>query len=78
MTAQFLALTVSPPDDNDVVAGWLGFGVFLGLALAVALLGWSFVRQLRKAQAAKDAGVYGDPVKTDSEVGSEAGSDPDA
>ena len=30
-------------------------------SLAVALLGWSLVRQLRKAQAAQDAGVYDDP-----------------
>ena len=34
--------------------------IFLLLALSVAFLGWSLVRQLRKAQAAKDAGAYGD------------------
>jgi len=78
MTAQFLVLTAATPEDNDVVAGWLGFGVFLGLAVAVALLAWSFVRQLRKAQAAKDAGVYGDPVKTDSRADSDADSETEA
>ena len=41
-------------------AGWLAFGIFLALVAATALLCVSFVRQLRKAQAAKDAGVYDD------------------
>jgi hypothetical protein len=48
------------PKDDDVTAGWTAFAVFIGLVLAVAFLGWSLVRQLRKAQRAKDAGVYGD------------------
>lgn len=53
------------PAPEDVKAGWLAFGIFLALAAAVALLGFSLVKQLRKAQAAKDAGVYGDePVDT--------------
>lgn len=56
------ALTTSPPPDNSVVAGPIGFTVFILLALAVALLCWSFTRQLRKAQRAKDAGVYGDEI----------------
>jgi hypothetical protein len=52
------------PKADDVTAGWTAFAVFIALALAVALLGWSLVRQLRKAQRAKDAGVYGDePVQ---------------
>ena len=34
--------------------------------MAVVLLAFSLVKQLRKAQAAKDAGVYGDePVAPD-------------
>ena len=48
------------PEPEDVKAGWLAFGLFLALCAAVALLGFSLVKQLRKAQAAKDAGVYGD------------------
>ena len=48
------------PEANDVKAGWLAFGIFLALVAATALLCVSFVRQLRKAQAAKDAGVYDD------------------
>jgi hypothetical protein len=47
-----------PPEDNDVVAGGWGALVFVLLLLAVVVLGFSLVKQLRKAQAAKDAGVY--------------------
>jgi ABC-type uncharacterized transport system permease subunit len=47
------------PKDNDVVAGGWGALVFVALILAVVVLAFSFVKQLRKAQAAKDAGVYG-------------------
>ena len=46
------------PEAEDVKAGWLALGIFLGLAVAVAVLGWSLTRQLRKAQAAEDAGLY--------------------
>ena len=55
-----LRLADETPQPEDVKAGWTAFAVFLLLGVAVALLGWSLVRQLRKAQAAKDAGVYGD------------------
>ena len=48
------------PKDEDVKAGWTAFVVFLLLIAAVVVLGFSLVKQLRKAQAAKDAGVYGD------------------
>jgi hypothetical protein len=36
------------PDPSDVKPGWLGFSVFLALAVAVALLAMSFVKQLKK------------------------------
>ena len=48
------------PEDDDVVAGWTGLAVFAFLLVAVALIGWSLVRQLRKAERAKAEGVYGD------------------
>jgi TRAP-type C4-dicarboxylate transport system permease small subunit len=48
------------PEAEDVKAGWLALFIFIGLALAVVFLAFSLVKQLRKAQAAKDAGVYGD------------------
>ena len=47
------------PKDDDVKAGWTAFVLFLLLAAAVVLLAFSLVKQLRKAQAAEDAGVYG-------------------
>ena len=53
-----LLLADGTPEPKDVKAGWLAFGIFLALVAATALLCVSFVRQLRKAQAAKDAGVY--------------------
>ena len=49
------------PAYNDVTAGWTALIVFVGLIVAVVVLGGSLAKQLRKAQAARDAGVYGDP-----------------
>jgi cbb3-type cytochrome oxidase subunit 3 len=49
------------PSDNDVRAGWGAFGVFALLILAVAFLCWSFVRQMRKVNAAEEAGVFDEP-----------------
>lgn len=48
------------PAPEDVKAGPVALLIFLLLALAVAFLGWSLTKQLRKAQNAKDAGAYGD------------------
>lgn len=66
------------PKPEDVKAGWTAFVLFLLLALAVVLLGFSLTKQLRKAQAAKDAGVYGDDPTpdTDAEAESEKHSTP--
>ena len=36
------------PDPEDVKPGWLGFGVFLALAVAVVLLWLSMRKQLKK------------------------------
>jgi hypothetical protein len=62
-----LPLVDRVPKDDDVKAGWTAFAIFIGLAIAVALLGVSLVRHLRKAQENKDAGLFGD----DPEAGSE-------
>jgi hypothetical protein len=52
------------PEPEDVKAGWTALVIFVLLILAVVVLAFSLVKQLRKAQAAKDAGVYGDePVE---------------
>lgn len=48
------------PQPEDVKAGWTAFAVFLLLAAAVAVLGLSLIKHLRKAEAAKNAGAYGD------------------
>jgi hypothetical protein len=57
---------IEGPEPEDVKAGYVALFIFLGLAAAVVLLAFSLVKQLRKAQAAKDAGVYGDePVSPD-------------
>jgi TRAP-type C4-dicarboxylate transport system permease small subunit len=57
-----LAVASDPrPADNDVVAGWVGAAVFVGLILAVAFILRSFTKQLKKVEAADKAGVYADP-----------------
>ena len=56
-----IALADDPtPKDTDVKAGPLGFAVWIFMIIAVVIIAFSLVKQLRKAQAAKDAGVYGD------------------
>jgi hypothetical protein len=55
-----LALVDKTPSANDVKAGWTAFAVFLGLAVAVALLGMSLSRHLKKARASAERGVYDD------------------
>ena len=60
-----LRLVDESPKPEDVKAGWTAFIIFLLLAVAVAVLGFSLVKQLRKAQAARDAGVYGDEPVVD-------------
>lgn len=49
------------PEPEDVKAGPIGLAVFVLLGVALVFLMFSMVKQLRKAQAAQDAGVYGDP-----------------
>ena len=69
VTSVLLSAEEKAPDDNDVVAGWMGFAVFMFLILAVAVIGWFLTRSLRKAGKAKDAGVYGDvPAAEDNEA----------
>ena len=61
-----LLLTVlvdQAPEPEDVTAGWTALVVFLLLIAAVVFLGFSLVKQLRKAQAAEEAGVFDDAGK---------------
>ena len=60
LIALLLPLTEEAPAAEDVKAGWIAFVVFIGLIVAVALLGFSLVKHLRRAEAAKDAGLFGD------------------
>lgn len=46
------------PEEEDVKAGWIAFVIFIGLILAVAFLGFSLVKQLRRAEKAEEAGLY--------------------
>lgn len=50
-TGLVLPLVDKVPADKDVTAGWLGFAVFVGLALAVVFLGFSLTKHLRRAEA---------------------------
>jgi hypothetical protein len=65
------SLAEQPPEPEDVKAGWLGFAVFLLLALAVVVLAFSFVKHLRRAKVnfdARDAAegtADGEPDDTD-------------
>ena len=54
------------PEANDVVAGWVALVIFVGLALAVGLLGWALTKQLRRTDANRKAGAFG-PVDDESD-----------
>ena len=58
VTSLVFLLAGGAPEPEDVKAGWTAFAIFLLLAVAVAFLGRSLFKQLRKAQAAQEAGVY--------------------
>jgi hypothetical protein len=71
-----LALASDPrPDDNNVVAGWLGFAVMVALIVAVVLILRSFTKQLKKVDAAKQSGVFDDDGDQASQPASQQASD---
>src|SRR3954447_7561560 len=72
LTFLVVRLADETPKPEDVKAGWTAFAVFLLLLGAVVVLGFSLSKQLRKAQAAKDAGVYGDDPAPEAEAGAES------
>ena len=54
-----IALVDDPtPKDTEVKAGPLGFAIWIFMILAVVVLAFSLVKQLRKAQRAEEAGLY--------------------
>ncbi|WP_139977957.1 hypothetical protein [Nocardioides litoris] len=46
------------PQDEDVVAGWTAFALFVALIVVVALLGVSLTRRLKNVDKAAEAGLY--------------------
>lgn len=64
--------TIQGPEPEDVKAGWLALGIFVALIAAVVLLAFSLVKQLRKAQAARDAGVFDDRDATRDDGGDQS------
>ncbi len=62
ITSQSLVFAKDKPVDQDtnIVAGWTAFWIFLGLIVAVVVIGVALTRSLKTAARAKDAGVYGD------------------
>ena len=60
---------------KNVKAGWTALIIVLAMAAAVVVIGVSLSRQLKRAQQAKDAGVYGDPVVTSTDESDSSSSD---
>ncbi|HET8603449.1 MAG TPA: hypothetical protein VFM09_05930 [Marmoricola sp.] len=60
LASGILALVDKTPNANDVKAGWTAFAVFIGLGLALVVLGISLSRHLRKARTNAEHGVYDD------------------
>ena len=61
-----LAASSDPrPDDNNVVAGWVGFAVLIALIIVVVFILRSFTKQLKKVDRARDEGVFGDVDETE-------------
>jgi hypothetical protein len=65
---QLMVLVDETPEPEDVKAGWGALPLFLLLIGAVVFLGFSLTKQLRKAQAAEDAGVYGSDEPADDDA----------
>jgi hypothetical protein len=55
------------PAPEDVKAGWGAFALFIALAMAVAFLGFSLSRHLRKAKENAELGAFdrGDDFRDD-------------
>ena len=59
--ATYVSLAVDKtPAGEDIKAGWVAFGIFLAMAVAVGLLGWSLTRHLKKTKLNAESGVFGE------------------
>lgn len=47
------------PKPADVKAGWTAFAIFLGLIVALAVLGWALTKQLKRTDANRRSGAFG-------------------
>ena len=66
LSVVLLAAASDPvPSENDVKAGWVALVVVLLLVVAVVFLLRSFVKQLKKVDAADQAGVYDEKPRPD-------------
>jgi len=64
-TVAMAAASDPVPSENDVKAGWVALVVVLLLVAAVVFLLRSFVKQLKKVDAADQAGVYDEKPGSD-------------
>ncbi|HXH77658.1 hypothetical protein [Nocardioides sp.] len=60
------------PAPEDVKAGWVALIIFLLLAVAVALLGFSLFKHLRISRESRDLGLYGDGTDASDSTGPSA------
>lgn len=64
--ASFVSLATDPvPDKENIKAGWVAFGVFIAMAVAVGFLCWSLFKHLKKTERNAAAGAFGDDPKSD-------------
>lgn len=72
VTLLLVRLAVDPtPKPEDVKAGWGALALFVLLGIAIALLGWSMSRHLRRAQSNEADGLFDrDPAPKRSDRGS--------
>lgn len=57
--AGLVVLADKVPSEDEIGAGWIYAVVFVLLAGAVAFLGFSLAKHLRKARANAESGVFG-------------------
>ncbi|MCW2780254.1 MAG: hypothetical protein JWR35_703 [Marmoricola sp.] len=58
LQSHLIGLVDKTPKPADVKAGWVAFWIFVALAVAVALLGVSLTKHLRKTDANAEQGVF--------------------
>lgn len=59
LTSGLVALVDKPPSEDQIGTGFAYLVLFILLAAAVAFLGFSLSKQLRKTRANAEAGVFG-------------------